>query len=159
VLGEGVDAPPRRNHDAVEEFLRPSRPLQPQLPNQEKNSQEDAVGDEGTAHDEVCQTLAKVVVLTETQCRNSTKEHLDPRDKGESLAVDAVYYADDGPDAAVEAFLEMELKIYSEGNLAKHLEEEYVRELGVDVIRDELAAFVHVPEEVAHDGEGGSQDL
>lgn len=34
VLREGVDAAPGRNDHAVEELLRPSRPLEPQLPNQ-----------------------------------------------------------------------------------------------------------------------------
>ena len=51
VLGKRVDAAPGGNDDAVKELLAPARPLEPHLPNQQQNQQEDAVGDERAAHD------------------------------------------------------------------------------------------------------------
>lgn len=78
MLGKGIDTAPSSDNQRIEEFLASTRPAQPVLPNQQENSQTNTVPDERRAHDEMRQTLSEVVTLTETQSRNSTKEHLRP---------------------------------------------------------------------------------
>lgn len=107
VLGEGVDAAPGGDDGAVEEFLATAGAAQPDLADQEDDGQENAVGDEGAAHDEMGQALAEMVALAEAKSGDSAEEHLYPRGDGESLAVDAVEDAEEGADAALEALLEV----------------------------------------------------
>lgn len=107
MLGEGVDAAPSSNDDAVEEFLGAAGAAQPQLTDQKGQGHENAVCDEGATHDEVCETLAQMVALTETLGSDATKQQLDPDNHGESLATDTVYEANPRADASVDAFLEM----------------------------------------------------
>ena len=109
MLGEGVDAAPSSDHDAVEELLRAARPLQPQLPDQQQNRQEDPVRDERTAHDVVRKALAEVVVAAVSHHRYSAEEHLNPAHDWQALAEDAVRRHNVAPDASVEAPLEMKL--------------------------------------------------
>src|SRR5262249_40179560 len=99
VLSEGVNASPGGDDAAVEELLRPACPAQPQLAHEEHESQQNAVGDEGAAHDEMSQTLADVVALAEAQRRDAAKEHLRPGQHRKRLAADAVQDADGRADA------------------------------------------------------------
>ena len=66
VLGEGVDAAPGGDDDAVEELLRAACTADPALADEEKEREHDTVADERAAHDEVSQTLSQVIVPTET---------------------------------------------------------------------------------------------
>lgn len=90
MLREGVDTTPSRDDGTVEEFLTAARTAEPDLANEQKNGEQHAIGDEGTAHDKVRQALAKMVALAEAQSRDATKDHLYPCIDGERLAVDAV---------------------------------------------------------------------
>lgn len=85
VLGKGIDTAPGGDDERVKELLAATRPAQPVLTNQQKNSQTNPVSDKRTAHDKVCQTLAEVVTLTEAHGRNAAKEHLRPTDDGHDL--------------------------------------------------------------------------
>lgn len=159
VFSESVDAPPGGNNSAVEEFLAAACAAQPQLTDQEDNSQEDAVGDKGAAHDKVRQALAEMVALAEAESGDSAKHHLDPGGEGEGLAVDAVEDAEEGADAALEALFEVQLEVDAEDDLGEHHEKQNVGEAGVDVVGDELSALVQVAECVSEEGEGGREDL
>lgn len=107
VFGKSVDATPRRNDDAVEELLRPSCPLQPQLADQEQDGENNSVRDESAAHDEVGKALAQVIALAETQGGNTAKEHLGPREDWQGLAIDAMKQPDERADATVNAILQV----------------------------------------------------
>lgn len=159
VLGEGVDATPGGDDGAVEELLAAAGAAEPELADKQDDGQEDAVGDKGAAHDEVGQALAEVVTLAETESGDAAEEHLHPGGDGESLAVDAVQNAEEGPDATLEALLEVELEIDAESNLDDHHKEENVGEASVHVVGDELSALVQVTECVSEEGEGGREDL
>ena len=67
VLGEGVDAAPGGDDGAVKELLAAAGAAEPDLADEQDDGQEDAVGDEGAAHDEVGQALAEVVALAEAE--------------------------------------------------------------------------------------------
>ena len=159
VLGEGVDAPPRRDDGAVKELLAAPGAAEPELADEQQDRQHDAVRDEGAAHDEVCQALAEVVALAEAQRGNPAKHHLDPRKEGEGLAVDAVQLAHDGPDARVDALLEVKLEVQTENDLGDHEDENRDAEARVDVMGDELAPLVQVTECIPEQGEEGREDL
>lgn len=155
VLGEGVDAAPGGNDDAVEELLGATGATQPQLADQQGQGHEDTVGDESAAHDEVGQALAEVVALAETLGGDATEQQLDPGDDGENLAADAVYAANPGANTGVETPLKMQLEVNADGDLADHVEKNPIAKVGVDVVGAELAAFVHVAEGVAEEGDDG----
>lgn len=53
VLGEGVDTAPGGNDSAVEELLAAARATQPELPNEQQQGEDYAVGDKGGSHDEM----------------------------------------------------------------------------------------------------------
>lgn len=65
MLGEGVDAAPCGNDDAIKKFLRPAGAPEPQLPNEQHQGQNDPVRDERTTHDEMRQAPSDVVALAE----------------------------------------------------------------------------------------------
>lgn len=67
VLSEGVDTTPCSNNGAVEELLAAASPTEPNLTNEQHDGKEDAVCDEGTAHDEVSGTLSQVITLAKAQ--------------------------------------------------------------------------------------------
>lgn len=159
MLSKGVDAAPGGNHDRVEEFLGAARAFDPKLTNKQENGQEYAIGDESTAHDEVSQTLADMFALAEAQGGDATKDQLYPDDDGEGFAGDAVDGADIGTDAALDALFEVQPEVDAEDNLGKHIEVDPVAKVGVDVVRAELAAAVHMTECVSDEGQNGSQDL
>ena len=58
VLGECVDAAPKADHKTVPELLTSSRASKERLPVKQEDGENDSIGDEGGAHDEVRQTLA-----------------------------------------------------------------------------------------------------
>ena len=80
MLGEGVDASPDGNQQAVEELLAFAGASEPQLSHKEDDRQDDAVSDESTPHDEMRQTLPDMITLfsAESQCGDCTKKYLHP---------------------------------------------------------------------------------
>ncbi len=159
VLRKGVDTSPGSDDNAVEELLAPAGSLQPHLADDQQDREEDAVRDEGAAHDEMGRALADVFALAEAERRDATEQHLRPREHGEDLSVNAVEEADGRTDLAVEALLQVQPEIDAQHDLGKHDEEERGPELGVDVGVDEFAAAVHVAEDISEDGDGGCQNL
>lgn len=104
VLGESIDTTPSGDDQRVEELLAPARPTQPVLPNQQENRQANAVPDERTAHDEMRQALSKVIILTETQGRNTTEEHLRPTEDRHGLTQNAVSKNKEPPNPSLARF-------------------------------------------------------
>ena len=90
VLGEGVDAAPQGDDQAVEELLAPAGATQPRLADEQQDGGQDAICDERAAHDEMRQTLAEVVTAAVTRRGDAAKEHLHPRGHGQGLARDAM---------------------------------------------------------------------
>ena len=117
VLGEGVDAAPDGNNGAVEELLRATGAADPNLSCEKNNGEENTVGDEGAAHDEVGSALAQVIALAEAERRDATKYHLDPGEQRHGLANDGVEWANQKTDAAVDAALPVALEVQTEHNL------------------------------------------
>lgn len=107
VLGKGVDASPCGNDRAVEELLRASGPSEPNLAHDQKEGEDDTVGNEETAHDEVSQALSETVALTESKSRDATEQHLNPGEKGHGLAQDAVSHLDKWSNPAIDALLQV----------------------------------------------------
>lgn len=108
VFGEGVDTPPCRDDDAIEELLAPSGAVQPRLADEKENGQHDAVADECRSHNEVRQTLSEVVALAEADGDDPAKEELHPCSDGQSLTNEAMSCDQPWTDCAQYAALEME---------------------------------------------------
>lgn len=159
MLGEGVDAAPGGNNDRVEEFLRATSPFDPELTNEHENGQENAIGDEGTAHDEVRQTLADMFPLAEAQGGDAAKNQLNPDNDWEGFAGNAMCDADVRADATLETLFEVKSEVDAKDELGKHVEVDPVAEMGVDVVREELATAVHMAQGVTEQGQEGGQDL
>lgn len=98
-------------------------------------------------------------ILAEAQCRDASEDELRPGEHGEGLTEEGVHGLHQAADAPVEALLKVELEVDAHGDLGGEDEEEGGREAGVGVVGAELAAAVHVAEEVAQDSEGGREDL
>ncbi len=107
MLGESIDTAPGGNDNAVEELLAAAGAAKPELTNKQQNGEQHAVGNEGAAHDEVCETLSQMIALAETKRRNATEQHLYPRHERERLPVDAMREADGGSDSAVDSLFEV----------------------------------------------------
>ena len=58
VLGEGVDAAPSGDDEGVEELLTTAGAPKPELADEQEDGKDDAVADEGAAHDEMRKALA-----------------------------------------------------------------------------------------------------
>ena len=159
VLGEGVDAAPRRNHHAVEELLATAGPAQPDLSNQEQDQEQDSVGDEGATHNKMRRTLAYVLPLAETKRCDAAEKHLYPRNHREGLAVDAVNKSDRGANAPVDTPFEVQLEVDAQGDLPNHEEEDDRSKPGVYVSRVEFPTAVHVSEGIAQQREGCCKNL
>jgi hypothetical protein len=161
MLSEGIDTAPRRDGRAVEELLRSARPPQPNLPHEQDDRKQDAVPNEGAAHDEVRRTLPDMVArcLAEAQCSDAAEKHLRPADDREDLAVDAMDHARDRSDAAIDAALEMQSQVDSEEDLDAEQEVDPVRECGMDVGWNEFAAAMGMAQDEAKDREERSNDL
>jgi hypothetical protein len=161
MLSKSVDAAPSRNDTAVEEFLTSTCTSQPGLSHKQHERHDDSIGDECAAHDKVRKTLAEVVASTVPHGHDSTKEHLSPCHDGHEFAQPAMhddhasstastsFTAEDAPDPSF-LLLEMQLQAHTQANLHNEHKNQTVREAGVDVWVSELAALVHVPEEVCH---------
>jgi hypothetical protein len=158
VLGEGVDAAPGGDDDAVEELLAAARAREPALAREHGDDQNQAVADEGGAHDEVREALAQVVAAAEALRSDAAEQHLRPGRDGEQLADGAVQAQGEPADAAVDAALPVELEVDAEEDLGCEQRVEDWGEGAVGVGR-ELAALVRVAEEVAEDGEAGRERL
>lgn len=104
MFGKGVDTPPGRDDQRVEEFLAPTRATQPVLAHQEEDGEQDPIRDERATHDEVGQTLSHMVTLAETQRRDPPKHHLDPSDHRHRLSEHPVGHDKNAADASVDAF-------------------------------------------------------
>ena len=117
MLRKCVDAAPCRNNERVEEFLTPSSTPEPKLPNEQEDGQKDTISDEGATHDKVSQTLSNMIASTESQCRNSSKYHLNPSGNRHQLSSDAVGLDNNLPYPAVDPFLKVEFQIYTHDDL------------------------------------------
>ena len=73
MLCESIHASPRCNYQAVKELLTPPRPSQPRLSHQQQNRKYNSIPDERAPHDEMRQTLPKMVAATEAHCRDAAK--------------------------------------------------------------------------------------
>ena len=158
MLGKSINASPCSNDQAVKELLAPPRPAQPRLPNQQQNRQDDAVSNERTAHDEVCQTLSQVITPAKPKGRDATKQHLHPAHDGHELADDAVHVHHVSADARVHTLFEVQFQVDAHDGLHGEHHHEGEGKGAVDVGR-ELAALVRVAEEVADDGEDDAEGL
>lgn len=152
VLGEGVDAAPGRDHEAVEELLAASGAPQPELADEQQDGEHDAVPDEGGAHDVVRETLSQMVPAAVAHGGYPAEEHLHPAHHRHELSYHAVRLDDVGSDCGVEALGQVQLQVDTDEDLQGEHEAEGVGEGGVDVGR-ELAAAVLVAEEVGKKGE------
>jgi hypothetical protein len=158
MLGEGIDATPRGNDERVEELLAPSSPPQPHLPDQEQNQENDAVCNEGAAHDEMRQALSGVVSSAEAERGDASEEELHPCHHRQCLAHYAVCLHYDLPYLSVDALLKVQLQVDAHGDLGDQHEHDVWDELGVDVL-GELPALVLVAKEVADDCEDSANRL
>lgn len=158
VLGKGVDAAPCGDDKAVEEFLASSCPSQPHLAHEEQDDEDDAICDESAAHDEVCQALACMVGSTEAQRGNASKHELNPGDDWQSFPHDSMSLDNHLPDCRVYALFEMKLEIDAHGDLGNEHEHDERHEFAMDVLF-ELSALVFMAEEVACDGQEGTEGL
>lgn len=123
------------------------------MSNEQNKRQNDAVGDESAAHDEMRRALAQVIALAETQRGDAAKDHLDPGKQRHGLANDGVAGADELADSTVEPALPVPLEIETKDNLANQEELENIGKDFVNVSADELASAVRVAEEEAEEGE------
>ena len=104
MLGKGIDTTPSGNEQAVEEFLTSSRSLQPDLPYQEEDSEDDSVANERTTHDEMRQTLTQMITAAESQRRNASKQHLHPASDGHCLPHHSVHHDRVPPYPGMDSF-------------------------------------------------------
>ena len=99
-----------------------------------------------------------MIIPTESQRRNPTKEHLHPRHDRHSLSDDSMSVDSHLADLPVEALRDVEFEVDAKDDLDNQHEHEPICEGGVDVVR-EGSAFVQVSEEVGGDCDEGSEDL
>ena len=102
--------------------------------------------------------LSQMVVAAESKRCDAAEQHLRPAGDGDGLPEDIMAEEDTAAHFAVDAFGEVEAEVGAHDDLGDEHEHEPVGEFGVHV-GSELAAFVGVPEEVAYDCYGGSEDL
>lgn len=141
VLGKGIDATPGRNNRAVPKLLALIRPPQEALADKQHETHDHAVSYKGAPHDEVGQTLAEMVSVTESERRNTAKAHLHPRGNRHGFSDEAVRKNKIFPDTPVETTFQVKLEIDSEYDLNAEEKHHKGGELGVD-IWGELTAFV-----------------
>lgn len=105
MLSEGIDTSPGSNNKRVEEFLASSSSSQPCLSNKKQYREDDSIGDERPAHDEVRQTLAGVVGEAEPKSSNTAKYELDPYKNRHDLSNDSMSLHNHLPYASVDSSL------------------------------------------------------
>lgn len=158
MLGKGVDAAPGGNDQAVEELLAAVGASEPDLADEQQDGQDDAVGDEAAAHDEMGQALAGVVAAAEAQRDDAAEQHLHPGGDRQGLAQHAVGRDQQLPDVAEESALDVQPEVDAQADLDDQGQHQPVGERGVHVV-GELATLVGVAEEVADDGKGSGDNL
>jgi hypothetical protein len=159
VLREGVDAAPSRNDKGVEELLAATSPLQPHLTHEQQDDEDDAVGNEGAAHNEVGKTLTGVISPAESKRSDASKEELHPGHNRQCLSHHSVSNDHHPANLAVDTLFEVELQVDTHDDLCDQHEHDDRDELGVDIIFRELPALVFMAQEVADDGKNGAGDL
>lgn len=117
VFRKGIDAAPSSDEYRIEELLTPSRPGEPPLTHQQEYRKYYAISNKGTAHDEMGQTLAQMVVPTEPQCCDPSEKHLDPTHHRHGFPNHTVRHDHIPPYARMDTPLQVELKVYAEDNL------------------------------------------
>lgn len=149
VLGKGIDHTPRSNDSTVEELLRATRPLDPDLTNDQDESKDNTIGNKGASHDEVGSTLTDVLALAEAERGDASKDQLGPDKNGKSLANNTVAKLHNAANLAIDALFQMQPQVYSHDDLAEQHEHERRSKFRVDVGVQEFATTVHVTESVA----------
>lgn len=94
VLSEGIDTSPSGDHQRVEELLTAAGATQPELPDKQHKSQQNAVRDERASHDKMRKALSQMVTPTVAHRGNPTKEHLRPAHNRHHLAANTMQYDD-----------------------------------------------------------------
>ena len=158
VFGEGIDTAPGGDDGRVEELLRAVRALDPDLADQEQDREEDAVRDERRPHDEMRETLSRVIASAESQRYNPTEQHLHPCNQRHGLSQHTMSEHHPSSYLAVDSLFEMEFEIYTHDDLTDEHQHQEVRKFGVNV-RRELSTLVSVAEKVAYDCQDSPQDL
>ena len=113
VFGEGVNTAPKRNDQRIEELLTAAGTTKPELADEQKNGEQDSVRNERAAHDEVSETLAKVILATESHHGNPPEEHLRPANDGHSLAKNPVGDDNNLANPAMDSPRYMQLQIHT----------------------------------------------
>ena len=149
VLSKGVDAAPGGNDGTVEELLGTPAALHPHLTDDKDDGQENTIGDESAAHDEVRGTLADVLALAEAESGDAAKDHLRPRQHGHRLSDYGVARPDEFPDPAIHALFPVTLEVETQDDLADQEDLQDVGKARVNVATDELAAAMRMAEEEA----------
>lgn len=158
MLRKGIDTTPKRNDQGIVELLTATGAPEPELTDEKKDREQDAVRDKGTAHDKVSQALAEMILPAEAQGCNPTEEHLRPAHEGHRLAEDAVGNDEDSANATMDSLGEMQLQIRSKHDLHHHHEHQEVCERRVDVL-GEFPALMGVSEEVGYYCDNRSNNL
>ena len=158
MLCEGIDATPRSDKGRVEELLGSPGLPQPDLPSEHDDHEDDAVCDEGASHDEMCQTLTKVILMAVAQRSDPTKEHLYPSYHRHGLSDDAVSVDRHPPDLPMEPLFEMEFEVYAEDDLHDQHNHQDVRKRSVDILR-KCSSLVHVSQKVSNRRNHRPEDL
>lgn len=104
------------------------------------------------------QTLAEVVIATESERSDTSKEHLSPGGDRNHLAHNAMADDDVSSDLAVEAPLEVKLEVNAENDLEEDQPHQPRGESAVDTW-GELPALVPVSEHVSENGHDGRNGL
>lgn len=159
MLGEGVDTSPSCNDERVEEFLAAAGSLQPHLPHEQQDGEDDTVSNEGASHDEMRQTLTCVISPAESKGGDSAKEELYPGHNRECLAQYTMPYQDHLSYLAVYALFKVELQVDAHDDLGDQNEHNDRDKFGVNVVLGELAALMSMTQEVTDDGKDGARDL
>lgn len=157
VFSECVDASPSSDHRAVVKLLGTTSSSEPDLSNQQDDSEQDAVSHECTAHNEVSGALTDMIALAETKRSDAAKDQLCPGKKRHSLADDRMTRTDQLSDLAVDALLPVSLKIESQYNLPSKKELQDPSEASVNIVANEFATPMGVAEEETDDCEKCSE--
>lgn len=158
MFSKGVDTSPGGDHQGVEELLTPPGAAQPKLAHQKENCQQDSVGDEGTTHDKMSQTLSQMVLSAVAHGRDTSEQHLNPAGNRHCLAQNPMRNNDKAANPSMNPPGEMQFQIHTQHDLYHHHEHQGVCEGGMDIL-GELATLVAVAEEVGHHCDDRSDNL
>ena len=158
MLREGVHASPQSNDQAVPELLTSPCSRKERLAIQQKESHDDAISNERRSHDEVGQTLAKMISLTEALRSDPAEQELHPSEDRQQTSQYGMGFHQSLSDRSQEAPLNVQPEIYSQHDLSSQDEHEQVRELGMS-IWTKLSTLMHVSHEVAYHSDCGRSYL